>query len=320
MNTPRRLIGGIEAGGTKFVCAVGDADGRILRLSTLPTRAPDATLAEAVAFFRTAADEIGPLTALGVASFGPLDLDPSSAGHGSLTRTPKAGWSGINLRTHLSQALECPVAVDTDVNGAGLAEAMLGAGRGLDCFAYLTVGTGIGGGLIVDQRPVHGLIHPEMGHLPVRRHPLDPIFPGCCPFHGDCVEGMASGSAILERQGHSLSANKPEDPIWDIVADYLAQLCGALLLLASPRRLILGGGVMSSGALFPLLRAKVARQLNGYVGGWNKDTDFAELIVPPALGDRAGITGALLMGARLAANLAAPTIDAPPGGKASQPT
>jgi fructokinase len=182
-----------------------------------------------------------------------------------------------------------------------LAEAILGAGRGLDCFAYLTVGTGIGGGLIVGQRPVHGLVHPEMGHLLVRRHPADESFPGCCPFHGDCLEGLASGTAILKRQGHSLSGNQPEDPIWDVIADYIGQLCAALFLLASPQRIVIGGGVMSSGALFPLVRAKVARQLNGYVGDLGMEADFAELIVPPALGDRAGITGALLMGAGIAA-------------------
>jgi len=298
MSGPQRLIGGIEAGGTKFVCAVGDADGRIARLATVQTRDPDATLAETVAFFRTAAADLGPIAALGVASFGPLDLDPTSPDHGSLTRTPKPGWSGINLRTHLSQALACPVTVDTDVNGAGLGEGMLGAGRGLDCFAYLTVGTGIGGGLIVEQRPVHGLLHPEMGHLLVRRHPGDQTFRGCCPFHGDCLEGLASGTAIMDRQGHSLSGNKPDDPICDIVADYIGQLCSALFLLASPRRIIIGGGVMSSGALFPPVRAKVASQLEGYVGGLSNGADFAELIVPPALGDRAGITGALLMGAQ----------------------
>jgi fructokinase len=297
MSNSQRLVGGIEAGGTKFVCAVGDADGGILRLATVPTRDPDTTLAETVAFFQAAAAEFGPIAALGVASFGPLDLDPSSPEQGSLTRTPKPGWSGINLRSHLSQALACPVTVDTDVNGAGLAEGALGAGKGLDCFAYLTVGTGIGGGLIVGQRPVHGLLHPEMGHLLVRRHPADGTFPGCCPFHGDCLEGLASGTAILQRQGHSLSGNKPDDPIWDIVADYIGQLCSALFLLASPHRIIIGGGVMSSGALFPLVRAKVAAQLNGYVGGLHNGADFAELIVPPALGDRAGITGALLMAA-----------------------
>jgi fructokinase len=297
MSDPRRLIGGIEAGGTKFVCAVGDEDGTIVRLSTVPTTDPDATLAKTTAFFQRAATELGPVDALGIASFGPLDLDPASPGRGGLTRTPKPGWSGINLRARLSEALGCPVAIDTDVNGAGLAEAALGAGRGMDCFAYLTVGTGIGGGLVIDQRPVHGLIHPEMGHLLVRRHPADEAFPGCCPFHRDCLEGLASGTAILRRQGHSLSANQPDDPIWDIVADYIGQLCAALFLLASPQRIIIGGGVMSSGALFPLVRAKVARQLNGYLGGRNNAADFAELIVPPALGDRAGITGALLMGA-----------------------
>lgn len=292
-----RLIGAIEAGGTKFVCAVGTEDGQILRLATMPTLDPESTLTEVVGFFTTAEAELGRLAALGVASFGPLQLDPASPLFGSLTRTPKPGWSGVNLRHCLAERLGCPVSIDTDVNGAGIGEAALGAGRGLDCFAYVTIGTGIGGGLIVNGRPVHGLLHPEMGHVKVRRHPLDESFSGCCPFHGDCLEGMASGTAIMARQGHSLSANRADDPIWDIVAEYLGQFCVTLFLLAAPRRIILGGGVMSSGALFPLIRRKVAAALNGYLAGYEQPADFDALIVPPTLGDRAGITGALLLGA-----------------------
>lgn len=291
-----RLIGGVEAGGTKFVCAIGYGDGRIERSISFPTRDPESTLAEAVGFFREATSGRAPVASLGIASFGPLRLDPASPDHGRLGNTPKPGWSGIHLRARLSEALGCPAAVDTDVNGAGLAEARLGAGQGLDCFAYLTVGTGIGGGLIVEGRPVHGLMHPEMGHLLVRRHPQDRTFPGSCPFHTDCVEGLASGAAILQRQGHSLALNPAGDLLLDIVADYIAQLCINLVLLASPQRIVIGGGVMTDDRLLPMIRAKVAIGLNGYVAGLESEAGVGALIVPPALAKQAGIIGALLIG------------------------
>lgn len=296
MNGDDRLIGGVEAGGTKFVCAIGHGDGRIERLASFPTRDPETTLAEAVRFFDQATSGLGPLASLGIASFGPLRLDPASPDHGSLGSTPKPGWSGVNVRARLSEALGCRAAIDTDVNGAGLAEACLGAGQGLDCFAYLTVGTGIGGGLIVNGRPVHGLMHPEMGHLLVRRHPQDQTFPGSCPFHGDCVEGLASGAAILQRQGHSLALNAGGDLLLDIVADYIAQLCINLILLASPQRIVIGGGVMANDMLLPMVNAKVADGLNGYVPGLESAVGINTLIVPPSLANQAGIIGALLIG------------------------
>jgi fructokinase len=294
------LLAGIEAGGTKFVCAVAERPGSILRSQSFPTRAPQETIADAVTFFRHAAAEFGPIAGLGLASFGPLDLDPSSPGFGSITRTPKPGWSEVNLRTALIEGLGCPVAVDTDVNGAGLAEARLGAGQGLDSFVYLTIGTGIGGGLILNGEPVHGLTHPEMGHLLVRRHDSDGDFPGTCAFHGDCVEGLASGTAIFARQGKSLADYAADAPVRLAVADYLGQLCASISLICSPRRLILGGGVMMRGDLFPLIRERTAARLAGYIAHPAMADGLEEYIVPPGLGAAAGITGALLLGARAA--------------------
>jgi fructokinase len=293
-----RILAGIEAGGTKFVCAVAETPGAILRRQAFPTRGPQETLGDAIAFFREAAAEFGPIAGLGLASFGPLDLDPASPGYGSITRTPKAGWSDVNLRTLLSQALACPVAIDTDVNGAGLAEAKLGAGKGLDCFVYLTIGTGIGGGLIIKGEAVHGLTHPEMGHLLIRRHASDQGFAGSCAFHGDCAEGLASGTAIFAREGKSLSAYPADAPLRRVVADYIGQLCAAIILICSPQRLILGGGVMSSGTLFPAIRAAVGERLAGYVAHPATSVGLDDYILAPALGAEAGITGALLLGER----------------------
>lgn len=298
MNEP--LLGGIEAGGTKFVCAVGRPGREPLRRAAFATRNPGETLAEVLGFFRAASAELGPVAALGIGSFGPLDLDPASPDHGRLTGTPKPGWSGTNLRTTLEMALDCPVAIDTDVNAAGLGEAEFGAGRDLDSFVYLTIGTGIGGGLIVGGHPLQGLTHPEMGHLLVRRHAIDEGFAGACPFHGDCVEGLASGAAIFARAGKTLSHYPDDHPLRAAVTDYLGQLCAAIVLIASPRRLILGGGVMAGGILLPGIRRALAARLGGYVGHPALGEGLDSYVVAPALGDSAGITGALILASRAA--------------------
>lgn len=193
------ILGGVEAGGTKFVCLVGDGEGRILAEQRIPTRGPRETLAEAVDALRRATVETGALDAIGVAAFGPLDLRPGS-GHGRLLSTPKPGWSGVDLVSPLRDAFGVPVAIDTDVTAAALAEGRWGAALGLESFAYMTVGTGIGVGVIAGGRPLHGLVHPEFGHVNVPRAPGDD-FPGVCPFHADCLEGMASGPAISARWG-----------------------------------------------------------------------------------------------------------------------
>jgi len=289
------LLAGIEAGGTKFVCGVARSPTDILKSVTIPTTTPLQTIALVESFFRAASAEFGPISALGVASFGPLDLDPASPAHGSITTTPKAGWSGFNLMAALVAALNCPAAIDTDVTGSGLAEATYGAGRGFDRLAYLTIGTGVGGALIVGGAPLHRLSHPEMGHIPVRRRADDADFAGICSFHGDCVEGLVSGPAVLARYGRRLSDLDAGSPAWAILADYIAQLCLSILLISTPGRVILGGGVMSNPALYPLIRAELLRLNNGYLTRLADAGDAEHLIAAPGLGDRAGLIGAMLL-------------------------
>ena len=293
MNAP--LFAGVEAGGTKFVCGVGGGPQEIIRRCIVPTTTPEETLGAVTAFFEQCAVELGPMAAAGVASFGPLDLDPGSPTYGSITDTPKANWSGFGLRAEISRALRCPVAIDTDVTGSGLAEAALGAGRGLSSLAYVTVGTGIGGALIQDGKPMHRVNHPEMGHITLRRHQRDGDFTGVCSFHGDCLEGMASGPSVMARYGKRLSDLPPDSPIWAILADYLAQLCSAIQLIGAPQRIVMGGGVMSNSALFGLIRDEFRRRNNGYMRGAGDADAVARFIVPPELGDDAGLIGALLM-------------------------
>jgi len=285
------VFGSIEAGGTKFRCAIAASATDIIAQADFRTRTPAETLADIITFFTESAAIHGEIAALGIGSFGPLDLDPASPCYGSIVRTPKPGWSGFNLRAALMAALACKVSIDTDVNASGLAESRLGAGRGLPSLAYITIGTGIGGGLIQSGRPLHGFAHPEMGHIRPRRAAGD-NFPGICPYHGDCLEGLASGAAIFARGGRHL-ANLPEgDPLPAIIADYIAQLCCTLLLFAAPYRIALGGGVSSSNpGLFPLIRRSVSQQLSGYCGPLALD----EIIVAPALANDAGLIGGLLL-------------------------
>jgi fructokinase len=287
------LYGAIEAGGTKFVCALGTADGSLIAESRLPTTNPAATLAAVVKFLREGSDLHGPLSGIGVASFGPLVLDRRSPHYGFLGKTPKAGWSHTDIVGAMRGAFQGAVGFDTDVNAAALAEHRWGAARDVSDLVYVTVGTGIGAGVLVNGVPLHGLVHPEIGHLFVRRHALDAEFAGVCPFHGDCLEGLASGPAIMKRSGCDLSSLSADHPQWTMQADYLAQLCATLVLTVSPRRIILGGGVMSCLALFPLIRTRMLHWLAGYV-------DHAELLqhsdrylLPPGLGQRSGVLGAL---------------------------
>lgn len=287
-------IAAVEAGGTKVVAALCDADGTPLEQARIATRDPQATLAEVRDFLDAAQHRHGTAQACGVASFGPLTLDPGAADFAHLRRTPKAGWSGTDLRAMLPANLRAaPLAIDTDVNAAALAEQRHGAGRGLASVAYVTVGTGIGVGLVLDGRPVHGLLHPEAGHLWPRRAADDP-FPGACPFHGDCVEGLASGPAIEARWGAALDALPPDHRAFDLQADYLGQLAAQVILLAAPERLVFGGGVMAQQALFPRLRARAQHWLGGYVDSPLLSRD--DFIVPPALGTASGLRGAFELG------------------------
>jgi fructokinase len=291
----QRRYGAVEAGGSKFVCAVGDQSGRILSEARFPTTDPASTLAAMIASLRRQQAECGPLTAIGLASFGPIELNPNSPQHGCILDTPKPGWSGADIKGALEREFAVPVVIDTDVNAAALAEHRWGAARDVPDLVYVTVGTGIGGGALVGGRPVHGLMHPEMGHLLPRRHALDANFRGVCPFHGDCLEGLASGPAILARSGCSLEALAADHPQWEIEADYLGQLCAQLVLVLSPRRIVLGGGVMTQLRLFPAIRPRMRHWLGGYVQRAELHAGIDDYLVAPGLGAQAGILGALAL-------------------------
>lgn len=290
MHDTRRLYGAIEAGGTKFICAIGDENGEIVDETRIETRDPRATLTDVCRYFDGATRESTSLMALGVGAFGPLDLRPSSPTFGFMTSTPKPGWKNIDLAGSLTRALNCPVHLDTDVNGAALGEWLWGAGRNLDSLAYVTVGTGIGVGVVHHGRPVHGLVHPEIGHINVRRHPADTSFSGICPYHGDCLEGLACGAAIVARTGRPLKNAAPGDPIWAIEADYLGQLCAFLVLSHSPERILLGGGVMQS-PMYAAVQDRMLHWLHDYIGA--AELRRPQYLAAPGLGARAGIKGAL---------------------------
>jgi fructokinase len=289
------VLGGVEAGGTKFVCAVGRGPDGVLAEERIPTTSPAETLARVVAFFRAAARAHGPVAAVGVASFGPLDLDPASPTWGRVTSTPKPEWAGADLVGPLREALGVPVAIDTDVDGAGLAEARWGAGRGLDSLVYFTVGTGIGGGAIVGGAPLRGTSHPEMGHIRVPRHPGDTAFAGVCPFHGDCLEGLASGPAVRARWGVPAEALPHDHPAWDMVGHYLGHAVAAVTMVLAPHVVVIGGGVASSPPVLPAVRRWTRRLLAGYPATPRLAGDLEGYVVPPALGDRAGVLGALAL-------------------------
>lgn len=292
-----RWYGAIEAGGTKFVCAIGDGDGAIATEERFPTTTPAATLARALAFFRERAPA-GGLRALGVGAFGPVDLQPASPTYGTITTTPKPGWRDVPVVAPLAQGLGVPVGFDTDVNAAALGEFRHGAAQGLDTFIYLTIGTGIGGGGMVGGRLLHGLIHPEMGHQLLPHDRARDPFDGVCPYHGDCFEGLASGPALAARWGDSAESLPPDHPAWPIQAHYIALALTNLTLTLSPQRIILGGGVMAQQHLFPLVRRGVTDLLGGYVHSPAVTDQIDAYIVPPALGVRAGIIGALALAQR----------------------
>ena len=291
MPTEAPVYGGVEAGGTKFVCALGTGPGDLRAQTQFPTTTPEETLARTVAFFRDA--EQAP-AAIGIGSFGPVDLTPGSPTYGYITTTPKKGWPHTDFAGTIERALGVPVAFDTDVNAAAQGEHRWGAARDTKTFIYMTIGTGVGGGALVDGRPVHGLVHPEMGHLLLPRAPGDP-FEGACPFHGACLEGMASGPALAARWGEK-AQNLPEDhQAWTFEAFYLALAIVNLTLTLSPERVVLGGGVMHQRHLFPMIRQTVQEKLNGYVCTPEILKRIERYIVPPALGDQAGVLGALAM-------------------------
>jgi fructokinase len=275
-------IGGIEAGGTRWNCAVasGGDGAELTRIETFPTTTPTETIARAAAFF---AAEPG-LEALGLGLFGPVDVRRDSPGWGTILTTPKPGWEGADVAGPLADALGVPIALDTDVNAAALGEWRHGAARGVDTFVYVTVGTGIGGGVFADGRPVHGLLHPEIGHMLIPHDRARDPFEGCCPFHGDCLEGLASGTAMRQRWGRP--GEEVTDPAaWDLEAHYLALGLANVVMALSPQRIILGGGVGRAGGLVERVNGRLAETLADYVP--------TPLLVLPGLGSRSGVVGAI---------------------------
>jgi fructokinase len=297
-----RLLAGIEAGGTKFVCAVGSGPDDLRGESRVPTTDPTETIARTVELVQQAAAG-EPLAAVGIGSFGPIDPDPASPTHGFVTSTPKPGWRHVDLAGEVSRALGVPCGFDTDVNAAALAEHRWGAARDVDTFVYLTVGTGIGGGAMIEGRLAHGLIHPEMGHLLIPRR-QDDRFPGVCPYHRDCLEGLASGPALERRHGQPAETLPEDHPAWELEAHYLALGLANIVCALSPQRILLGGGVMSCRTLFPVIREKLGQVLNGYVEAPEITLENDRFMQPPGLGDRAGVLGAIALAERRVAETA----------------
>jgi fructokinase len=280
--------GGIEAGGTKWVCAIGTGPDDLRDLVTFPTTTPEETIARAAAFFAND----GSVTAVGIGSFGPIDIRRNSPTWGHITTTPKAGWAHTDLARSLAKALDRPVAFDTDVNAAALGERRWGAAVGLDTFCYITVGTGIGGGGMTNGKLMHGLLHPELGHMRIPHDRGRDPFAGICPYHGDCLEGLASGEALRARWGRA-AEDSVDEHVWELEAEYLALGLVNVICVLSPERIVIGGGVMNQPQLLARVRTKVRQLLAGYIDAPGLDGPLDEYLVAPALGARAGVLGSL---------------------------
>jgi fructokinase len=295
MKNDNSLYGGIEGGGTKFVCAVGTEPGDIRAEVRIQTTTPEETMAQAVDFFKQQECIFGKIASIGFACFGPLDPNPTSPTYGHILPTPKPGWTNANVVGVLRSTFNIPIAFDTDVNGAALGEWRWGKGQGLNTFIYLTVGTGIGGGAYVDGKLLHGLIHPEMGHIPVQHDKTKDPFEGICPFHGDCLEGLASGVAIEKRWGQSGGTLPAEHPAWDMEANYIAQALASYSFTLSPQRIIIGGGVGSLPHLLPKVQQRTKEIINDYIQSPVILENIESYIVSPGLGNLSGILGALAL-------------------------
>jgi|APTNR8051073442_1049403.scaffolds.fasta_scaffold08170_4 fructokinase len=304
MSDDAPLIGAVEGGGTKFVCAVGTGPNNILETVRIPTTTPAETLEAVGRFFVAAKTRHGAVEAIGIGCFGPVDLDPKSGTYGYITTTPKPGWQNTDIVGALRQRFRVPIGFDTDVNAAVLGEYLWGAGEKMDPLVYLTIGTGVGGGVLVNGHLLHGLLHPEIGHIhvppPTDSQAIDKS--GQCPYHKHCVEGYVSGPAIANRWGARADRLPADSPAWAEVADVLAHALVNLTLTLSPRRIILGGGVMEQEHLISLIRGRFRGILNGYISSTAITKDLDSYIVRPGLGNRSGLLGALALG-RAQANL-----------------
>lgn len=294
----------MEAGGTKMVCGVGTGPDDLHDEVRFPTASPEQCLPQVVDYFRTwQADHDQEIAAIGYGTFGPCDPNRFSPTYGWVTKTPKPGWSDTDVVGPLQDAFEVPVGFDTDVNGAALGEHIWGAAQDVDTFVYLTIGTGIGGGIVVNGRILHGLVHPEVGHIAIPRDPRADPYSGRCPFHGDCLEGLASGPAIGDRWHRPAAQLGPDHEAWDLESQYLAVACANLVCTVSPERIILGGGVMEQGHLFPRVREHTVELLNGYVQAPEILAHIDSFIVPPGLGNRAGVAGCIALGQQALAEI-----------------
>jgi fructokinase len=294
------LFAAIEAGGTKFVCGLGRGPDEVVATTRLPTTTPSETLAACAEWFEAQRAEHGDFAALGIGSFGPLDLHPASPSYGRITTTPKPGWQQADLLGFFRDRLQVPVALDTDVNAAVLGEHLWGAGQGLDPLVYITVGTGVGVGVLIHGQLLHGLLHPEAGHLlvppPVASQAPNPA--GQCPFHDHCLEGYISGPALAKRWGAPADTLSPDHPAWPETARLMGQALMNLTLSLCPRRIILGGGVMSQPHLLPLIRTELQQLLHGYLAVPELGADVDQFIVAPGLGTRSGLLGSLALAQR----------------------
>ena len=279
-------IGALEAGGTKMVCAVGDENGNILERISIPTETPAITMPKIIDYFKERNIE-----ALGIGTFGPVDLDKKSPTYGYITVTPKLAWAHYDLYGTLKEALQVPVGLDTDVNASALGEATWGITKGLDNSIYITIGTGVGIGVYVDGKLLHGMLHPEGGHILLAKHP-DDNYKGRCPFHPNCMESLAAGPAVEERWGKKGYELADREEVWELESYYIAQALVNYTLMLSPRRIILGGGLMHQEQLFPLVRKKFQELLNGYLKTKELE-DLETFLVPPSLNDNQGIMGCI---------------------------
>jgi fructokinase len=292
------LFGSIEGGGTKFVCCVASGPDDIRAELRYPTTNPDETIGKAIDFFEAQQEKHGKLAALGLGSFGPIDLKPDSPTYGHVTSTPKPGWKDADFLGRIRERFNIPTGWDTDVNAAALGEHVWGAAKGLDTFIYLTVGTGVGGGGMIRGQLMHGLVHPEMGHIALPHDRATDPYEGRCPFHGDCLEGMAAGPAIEERWGVPGKELPADHKAWKLEAEYMAMALRTFVCTLSPQRIILGGGVMKTPGVVPRIRERLLELLAGYVQHPAITEDIISYVVPPGLGDQAGMLGGIALARR----------------------